>query len=74
MLVRQKLVVCGVVILILSQEIKSREKSGRVGEDRITAGPGWTGSQKADRGWVPGGGVGCVWSRLWKQPCWADAS
>ena len=44
------------------------------GEDRITAGPDWTGSQKADGGRVPGGGVGCVWSRLWKQPCWADAS
>lgn len=44
------------------------------GEDRITAGRGWTGSQKAEGGQVPGGGVACVWRRLWKQPCRADAS
>lgn len=38
------------------------------GEDRITDGPGWTGSQKADGGRVPGRGVVCVWRGYGSSP------
>lgn len=45
------------------------EKVWKSQEDRITDGPGWTGSQKKADGRVPGRAVVCVWRRAMEAAC-----